>query len=320
VIDDQELRSGLGELAESVQNVDLYERSLSRSRRIGRRRALSVSAAAAAVLALAGFGLLSLGTPPPVEPAHRLADRGGSVYYQAEDGNELMRLRPDGSVSSVLSVPHEAVAVSADGLRVAYVAAGQLRLADGTVLVRSGVTIDQQLPAWSPDGTKLLVGTPAPAILTLATGNLSPTPPGRFFRWSGDGRLFVYATPACRLIVGTSTVPIISDPDNAVNPDGIWVCSPISVDKTGRRVTASIGDPGRPSGNALIDTSTGTVLPSPVTGSVLGMTYGPAGNLLVRTKTATGDRLSVVAPDGTILRQDPEPAALAALEVIAYTR
>jgi TolB protein len=48
--------------------------------------------------------------------------------------------------------------------------------------------------------------------------------------------------------------------------------------------------------------------------------FATDGNLLIRT--VDGDRftLSVLAPDGTLLVQAREPAAMKSLEPVAYTR
>jgi hypothetical protein len=65
------LSNGLDTIASRVESVDLYSRSLNRSRQIGRRRAAGVTAAGA-VLAFAAFGtwqLLPRPDGPPVTPA-----------------------------------------------------------------------------------------------------------------------------------------------------------------------------------------------------------------------------------------------------------
>lgn len=63
------LREELRDLADVVVPADLYERSLDRSRRIGRREAAIGTAAAVVALALLGSGLWQL--PKGAEPAPR---------------------------------------------------------------------------------------------------------------------------------------------------------------------------------------------------------------------------------------------------------
>jgi TolB protein len=204
---------------------------------------------------------------------------------------------------------------------------------DKLVLPGSGFTgtVDaDQVPAWSADGTKLLIAAPDPGVLTVSTGTFKKLPKsldGKNFRWSGDGNRLIYGTSSCRLKVadatGTSgrTVPGLGDPETARNPDGTAVCRPLSADPTGGRITAplvSVGsDGGDPIADAVVDTATGEVLSLPVTGQVSGVLFGPDGNLLVRTRNSV---LYVFTPDGTLLVQAKEPAVLQNLELLAYTR
>lgn len=377
------LRESLGQLAESVQNVDLYDRALRRSGRIGRNRAGAVAGAALAVLGLAGAGLLirpvaaptpsvappSLAAPPiapsvtPATPPSRspsrsappsssattptppvaattavpqsrsLSDLPGRVFYRS--GNDrVVRLTADGAVRTVLETPYQAVAVSPGGDRIAYVAGGDLLLAGSAEPLLREVD-PEQLPAWSPDGTRLIVAAPRPGVLTLRTGDfvrLPDTLGGQHLRWSGDGRRLIYATPACRLKVAAAqgrsgtTVPVIGDPEGARNPDGSAVCRPLSADRTGRRITAPLDEPGGPAesgllnADVLVDTETGDVLPLPVSGQVTGLLFGPDGNLLIRTAAGDGSTLSVLAPDGRLLVSAREPAGVGDAALLAYTR
>jgi len=349
----------LDEIAESVRNVDLYERSLRRSRQIGRRRAAAVSGAALVVLGLAGAGLFMVppdpDLPPPViasptsplpsaassaspsrsaptTPPGKAVPRSrslsalpGRVFYRTGE-NQVVRLTADGKRTTVLEAPHETVAVSPSGDRIAYVVDGKLKLSGSDF---AGTVDADQIPAWSPDGAKLLIAAPDPGVLTVSTGVFTKLPKslgGKNFRWSGDGTRLIYGTSSCRLKIadaaGTSgrTVPGIGDPETARNPDGSAVCRPVSADRAGGRITAplvSVGsDGGYPVADTIVDTATGEVLPVPVTGRVDGALFGPDGNLLIRTSDST---LYVFAPDGTLLVQAREPAALQNMELLAYT-
>jgi TolB protein len=363
-MNDDALKESLGQLAESVRNVDLYDRALTRSRRIGRRRAVAATGSALAVLALAGAGLWNFphrgpdvrppviaspvlptpSTPPtPATPrsvapststptiavpkSRSLADLPGRIFYRADDGT-VVRLTATGSRTTVLSTPNRAVAVSPDGRRIAYVTADdKLRLAGSDQPIYNGaVTIDQQIPAWSPDGTKLFIGTPKPVALTVSTGAVASLPTGNDFRWSGDGREMIYGTSPCRLKTTPSgrLVPILGDPESSRNPDQTAACRPLSADHTGRRVTVPLQSVGEgadgDSANALVDTVTGAVLPMPVPGVVQSALFGPDGDLLIRAGQYNRPTLSVLAPDGTLLVQADEPSALRNLQPVAYTR
>jgi len=362
---DNRFKQPLSEIAESVRNVDLYERSLSRSRRIGRHRAAAITGAALAVLGLAGAGLfitprdanpdrpvIASPTSPrplpsasagpssssaaagssraqtPVTPRSRsLSDLPGRVFYRSPETQAVVRLTPDGKRSTVLDVPNEAVAVSPGGDRIAYLADGKLVLPGSEF---TGAVDPEQVPAWSSDGKKLLLAAPEPGVLTVATGAFKKLPKGldgQSFRWSGDGTQLVYGTSSGRLKVAGAdassgrTVPVIGDPEAARNPDGTAACRPLSADRTGGRVTApleSVGGCGQylPA-DAVVDTTSGEVVALPVTGRVTGALFDPDGNLLIRTADA---KLSVLAPNGTLLVQAPEPAAVKDLELLAYTR
>jgi TolB protein len=359
------LKESLGDLAESVGNVDLYERSLAHSRRIGRNRATAGTAAALVAIGLAGWGLLGLpppgraGRPPmlasPTQPAptrpsashattgagpasprsRSLAALPGRVFYRADD-DHIVRLAGDGSRTTVLDGPADGVAISPGGDRIAYVVDGALMLAGPTpTRLYSGTVSSDQIPAWSSDGTRLLVRAPKPGVLTVATGGFAPLPSGLNglnFRWSGDGNTLVYGTSSCRLEVAATgsssgrTVPVIGDPESARNPELTAACQPLSVDAGGGRVTVALQSIGTGSGDprsvadAVVDTTDGEVLPLPVTGSVRAVLFGPDDNLLIRTVDGGRATLSVLAPDGTLLVQAREPAALLNLSPVAYTR
>jgi TolB protein len=70
---------------------------------------------------------------------------------------------------------------------------------------------------------------------------------------------------------------------------------------------------------AVLDTVTGELVALPVSGEVLSATFDARGYLLVRTLRAGIIRLSLVAPDNTLVVQADEPAEVHDLDLIAYT-
>ena len=70
---------------------------------------------------------------------------------------------------------------------------------------------------------------------------------------------------------------------------------------------------------AVLDTVTGELVTLPVSGEVLGAAFDSRGYLLVRTLRAGVIRLSLVAPDNTLVVQADEPAAVRYLDLLAYT-
>jgi TolB protein len=268
----------------------------------------------------------------PAPRSRSLADLPGQIFYQ---GDHVVRLSPaDGDTDTVLSEASSPVGVSPDGTRIAYEADGALLVAhtdDGSIdRVAAGVSTDDQAPAWSPAGDRLLVDAEVPAVVDVGSGQITPLPgdlgDGRQFRWSGDGSKLVYATSSCGLEVAGSTatsstpVPVVGDPA-ADNPDGLAACGATSVDATGSRVTVPLKSAGGTgSGDAVVDTATGDVVPLPVPGKVVGAVFDPAGNLLVRTVQAGRTRLSLLDPQNRVLVRADEPAAVHDLDLVAYTR
>jgi TolB protein len=70
----------------------------------------------------------------------------------------------------------------------------------------------------------------------------------------------------------------------------------------------------------VLDTVTGDIVDLPVSGKIIGAVFDPGGNLLVRSVRSGTHRLSLFAPDFTLLLRAREPAALRELELVAYTR
>lgn len=380
------LRDSLSDLADSVHPADLYERSLRRSRRIGRREAAVGTGAAVVALGLLGSGLWQL--PPssadnsargvaaaPISPSQEassatgsaagsttiapprpdrtttrpqrprpqtpssakpqstsLADLPGQVFYgDAGAGSDLVRLTRDGDPETVLSAPFSTVGVSPDGTRLAYVSEGQLMVVGigggEPQQVYAGTASDDQAPAWSPDGGKLLIDATDPGVLDVATGALTPLPSGldgEQFRWSGDGSTLVYATPSCGLEVadvnGRTGTPVPTGQET----EGSAACRPVSVDTTGDLVTVRTGETAAADADApadaVLDTATGEIVDLPVPGSIIGAVFDARGNLLVRSVEKGRTRLSLFDPGFTLLMRAREPAALKGLDLVAYTR
>jgi len=380
------LRDELRELADSVTPADLYEPSLARSRRIGRREAAAGTTAAVVALALLGSGLWqlprsgpasvataagpaaaspasvpvgSIGTSAPAgdpktakvprpgrpRPAHStteprstsIADLPGHVFYaDAEDDGRLVRLTPGAEPETVFSEPYATAGVSPDGSRVAYVTNGNLMVLD-TVggdpqQAYAGKASATQAPAWSPDGTRLLIDAAEPGVLDVATGIVTPLPgglDGRHFRWSGDGSTLVYGTAGCGLKVAEANADSGTPVPESGDPDG-RACRPVSVDATGDLVTVLLEESpsaafaGKDSAVAqadtVLDTVTGDIVDLPVPGRIIGAVFDPDGNLLVRSVNGGKRGLSLFAPDFTWLLRAPEPSALKELGLVAYTR
>ena len=335
---DDRLREALDGIAGAVAPTDLYERSLRRSRGIGRRRSTAGVGAALVALGLLGGGLWQLPppgggpvTPPaasrPATPDTTIAAVPGTLFYaRADDPARVLRLRPGGAPVEVLTGHDGGVAVSPDGRSLAWVTSG------GDVMVAAGGAgprrvaqgaADSSALSWSPASDRLLLtrGT-QPGTVDVATG--------RNFRYSGDGTRLVYGVDPCRLRVAgaagdaATTVPVIGDPESARNPSGVAACAPASVDAAGTRavIAPQGGAAGGPSGEpatAVVDLATGAVLPAPVPGEVQAVVFHPAGALLVRSVRAGATLLTVQSPAGAVLVEAPEPAAVRGLDLIAWT-
>jgi TolB protein len=378
------LRDELRELADSVAPADLYERSLARSRRLGRREAAVGTTAAVVALALLGSGLWQLprSGPAPVDPvagpalaasatvtgaptatggpaptakppkpghpdrprpartttsprSTSIADLPGHVFYaDAADDGRLVRLTPGDKPETVLSAQYATAGVSPDGSRVAYVADGNLMVVETgggePQQAYAGTASAAQAPAWSPDGAQLLIDAAEPGVLDVATGTLTPLPSGldgQQFRWSGDGSTLVYATAGCRLEVAETTAQTGTPVPETADPESRAACRPVSVDATGDLVTVQLGsdtsaatDSAAAPAEAVLDTVTGDIVDLPVSGRIIGAVFDPDGNLLVRSVKDGKRRLSLFAPDFTLLLRAREPSALRELGLVAYTR
>jgi TolB protein len=262
-----------------------------------------------------------------------IADLPGHVFYtDAEDDGRLVRLTPGDEPETVLSEKYTTVGVSPDGSRVAYVADGNLMIVStgggDPQQAYAGTASAAQAPAWSPDGDQVLIDAAEPGVLDVATGALTPLPSGldgQHFRWSGDGSTLVYATAGCGLEVADATAQSGTPVPETGDTDGRAACRPVSVDTTGDLVTVRLGQSeadatDSAAADAVLDTVTGDIVDLPVSGRIIGAVFGPDGNLLVRSVADGKRRLSLFAPDFTLLLRAREPSGLKGLGLVAYTR
>jgi TolB protein len=280
-----------------------------------------------------------IASPAATPPSRSLADLPGHVFYQRPGAEtDVRRLSPaDAAVEIVLPRAPSPVGISPDGKDIAYAVDGTLLVEHAGGLPKplaTGVRTAAQAPTWSPDGGRLLIETSIPMVLEVGSGTLTPIAAmfagGRQFRWSGNGSALVYATSHCALRVSAdglaTSVPVLGDTRHADNPDGLAACRPTSVDATGGRVTVPLQSTGETSAqapgaaDAVVNTVTGEVVPLPVSGSVVGALFDPAGNLLVRARHGRTATLSLFTPGGKLLVQATEPAELNGLDLLAYTR
>jgi TolB protein len=101
------------------------------------------------------------------------------------------------------------------------------------------------------------------------------------------------------------------------------------VDATGDLVTVRLerstpaGFAGRDAAapaDTVLDTVTGDIVDLPVSGTIIGAVFDPDGYLLVRSVQSGSHRLSLFAPDFTLLLRAREPVTLQDLGLVAYTR
>ncbi|MBV1850099.1 hypothetical protein [Catellatospora tritici] len=233
--DDDLLRDGLARIGDQVKPVDFLDRSLSRSRRIGRNQGIMAGAGAVAVMAVVGGLVWQLGglahrpapattlsaTPsavaaptsvPPSSPptASPLPGLPGRLFYTDAD-RVVWWAAPD--VGAVPGVPTDTANVSPDGGSVAFVDEnGDLVVADllgghRSTVLRGVVGVGYE-PVWSPDSRRLLVARGLPetltyGVVTVASGVFVPLahqPQGLHALWSADGKHLGYVTGRCRLV------------------------------------------------------------------------------------------------------------------------
>ncbi|SCG60759.1 TolB-like translocation protein [Micromonospora coxensis] len=193
-MNDQRLRLDLADLAEEVTPVDLRDRALRTSRRLGIRRAVASSAAVVVLLGAAtgtavairpdagpapmlpgGTPWATAGssapTPHPTPPAPHPVPIGRVLYAPGPDSQSSTALtawQPGAAPVPLIDLPGAVsgadVAVSPDGARVAWLQDAGLWVAgvDGTGRrkLRDRVMTDCWGPAWVPSVDALSVGVP----------------------------------------------------------------------------------------------------------------------------------------------------------------
>jgi TolB protein len=191
-------------------------------------------------------------------------------------------------------------------------------------------------PAWSPDSRRLLVARLADSgdgvtygVVDVASGAFTPLPQqiqGIHPLWSADGQHLGYMTGTCQLLVADADgrnarmVPVIGDPDPAVNPQRRFGCDVYSISPDGSlmAVDQAVGDEpwgdiGRNlAADAVIDTRTGAEVALPVSGQIRAALFLPNGEVLVRSTDGDTFTLTLLNPDLSIKTQVSEPPAASA--------
>jgi TolB protein len=293
--------------------------------------------------------------PPPASPtptasATPAAIGGitGTLYYvdHYPDRDQVLRSTPAG-VTRVLPAGGHSANVSPDGRRIAYITDGaDLVVTDGAGAqprtVMHGVADPGYEPAWSPDGTRLLVTRQdpkgpggQPGIVDVATGRftvLAHDPRGIHYLWSADGQHLGYSTGVCQLGLAdpdggnAHLVPVLGSQDPKLNPDQRRTCDPYSISPDGTRMAVDLHTGDMPDGdigrglhaNAVIDTRTGTSVRLPVTGTVTAVLFQRDGGMLVRTRTGESTALVRLSAAGTVVGRATETPATKDIELLAY--
>ncbi|GIF70434.1 hypothetical protein Ais01nite_84690 [Asanoa ishikariensis] len=268
--DDDLLRDSLTEIGDRAKPVDFVDRSLARSKRIGRNRALISGAATACALVLAGGLAWQVGLTGPDQPspatvptslpsvspspsatpaASSIAGLPGWLYYA--NSEQLVRVTKSG-VDTVLEKDAYASSVSPDGARVAFVdKSGKVVVTDrdgqNRRTVFQGAKYYGYEPAWSPDSERLLLakgpdGEVTKGIVTIATGRFTALEDQRsaiHFMWSADGKHIGYATGDCKLATAdpdggnVRVVPGFGSDDVQANYAQRRSCDPYSMSADG---------------------------------------------------------------------------------------
>jgi TolB protein len=294
--------------------------------------------------------------PSPPAPTATLGEANsieglpGTLFYANFDTQSHVRLTPTGAKPA-----HRDGVPSPDGARTAWIdqredeSFGTLMVTD--VQGQSPRALFRHVepvgygPAWSPDGTSLLIAKhldtdsdddTRPGLVSVASGRFTALPklnPYLHFEWSGDGHTLAFTTGECRLLTsradgsGIRQIPVLGDDDRTKNPAGVSACDVVSVNHDGSRITVDLIGNGEPSGDiagaacadTVIDTATGAAVALPVHGTMLAALYRPDGNLLVRTRAGDKTTLTLFAPDNTVLAAVAEPASMRKYDLVDYS-
>jgi TolB protein len=217
----EDLREALGEAAEGVRNVDLYDRALARSGRLRRNRMVAATASALAVLGLAGAGLwnLPLGNrlaPPPsvasptmVSPAPSFSSAPPSrATSTAPSVSTSARTATTPPAATTLAVPQSKSLADLPG-RVFFRTAEDGKIvrltADGTTT--TVLSVANETAAVAPDGTR--IAYLADGKVRLA-GSTQPIFDGTVdtadqpLAWSPDGKTLLIDAPGAGVLTVAS--------------------------------------------------------------------------------------------------------------------
>jgi len=276
-----------------------------------------------------------------------VAGPGTIFYFVGGSPNATAKLfvswRPGGSIRTLASLEYSVAAtslnVSPDGQKIAYVKPvtsdtddrGDLHVAnvDGShdTVLRHSVDAWAVEPAWSPDGTRLVVADwseqgAEPGILTIATRAFQALPAfngGVHFHWSGDGTRLAWLSGTGVVTTGPADGSSGPSPVPGTGGDATparFIPSLESVSPDGSRVAVQVPGPDDTLGdisrafecNTLLDVATGKAVALPITGKILQMRYRRDGSLLVRVEGAAHNTLVVLRPDLTVATSVDEPA------------
>jgi TolB protein len=295
---DDLLRQSLSHISDQAAPTDLLAGALTRSRRIGRNRALAGAGATLAVAALVGGLALQFKAPnqtvPPLTPptittaatatpttappttapptsaepaAQSINGLPGFVY--ARRGDELYRLEPSGP-RLITPFGGENANVSPDGTRIVYIDHnGSVVVADRDnrnqrTVLRGAADMGYE-PVWSPDNNRLIAakasinGAPTPGIITVATGTFTPLPT------QIRGVHYLWSANG-RIAFATGECQI-----RTANPDGTDVrtvpapanrrnCSAFSISPDGAMIAVRQRATGEPAGDIARDFTANTLV------------------------------------------------------------
>jgi len=275
------------------------------------------------VLALGGVSSAGATTP----------GANGRIAFASDDslGNsELYSVNADGSGSRRLtwtSQTEQAPAWSPDGTRIAYQSSlsyvnrlhGQFRLwvmnADGsaqTQLTFSSDSVDDEDPAWSPDGSQLAFGSTRSGNWNLWVMNADGSALRRVSAafgvdpaWSPDGRRLAYVS-----LDGIGVVGVDGSDPHTVSAASGWSASGPSWSPDGTRIVFSRNNAAGYPGELFVANADGSGEHRLTSDGVSNArpSWSPEGTQIVFQRTSTapfGWSLWAIGADGTGLRQIP---------------